>query len=180
MPKQLAAYSCMDPKYECMADQMIAMSDWIQIDGRSPIWFTEHLPIKYHERPEMRRLKALCRLGRIDTVLIYSFDRFALSPSDFMDNMETLCKFGVRMISLVEKFDTEVSMNPFDLVRQIQHIEHVRKVDSITTRTVTGTTLGPLMKQKIRDLHEAGESQRSIQKIIRTSAGKVKKALDGY
>ncbi|MDA1348946.1 MAG: recombinase family protein [Chloroflexi bacterium] len=61
-------------------------------------------------RPQLDRLWALVRSRKVDTVLVYRFDRFARSTKQLVDALEEFNHLGVDFISLHEQIDTSSPM----------------------------------------------------------------------
>jgi len=57
-------------------------------------------------RPELERLKALCRQRKLDIVVVYRFDRFARSTRELVEAVEEFATLGIQFISLHENVDT--------------------------------------------------------------------------
>ena len=57
-------------------------------------------------RPELDRLWADCRRGRIDVVAVYRYDRFARSLRQLVNALEEFRALGIEFVSLHEGVDT--------------------------------------------------------------------------
>ena len=57
-------------------------------------------------RPELERLKTLCRQRKVDVVCVYRFDRFARSTRELVEAVEEFAALGIQFISLHENVDT--------------------------------------------------------------------------
>jgi len=75
--------------------------------------------------PERERLLDDARLGRIDVVLVWRFDRFARSTRDLLDALENFAKWNVAFISLRDSIDTATPTGRlvFTLVAAIAEFE---------------------------------------------------------
>lgn len=62
------------------------------------------------ERPELDRLMALVRRGRVDVVAVWKFDRFARSVSHLLAALEEFKTQGVDFVSITESVDTSTPM----------------------------------------------------------------------
>jgi DNA invertase Pin-like site-specific DNA recombinase len=58
------------------------------------------------ERPELDRLWQAVRARKVDTVLVWKFDRFARSTKQLIDALEEFQHLGVAFISITEQIDT--------------------------------------------------------------------------
>jgi len=57
-------------------------------------------------RPELEKLKALCRRRKFDVVLVYRFDRFARTQLELLEALQEFQALGVDFVSLHENIDT--------------------------------------------------------------------------
>jgi DNA invertase Pin-like site-specific DNA recombinase len=57
-------------------------------------------------RPQLNRLMADAHRRRIDTVIVWKFDRFARSVSHLLKALETFRSLGIEFVSLSEQIDT--------------------------------------------------------------------------
>jgi len=62
------------------------------------------------ERPELSKLWQAARARKIDTVLVWKFDRFARSTKQLIDALEEFRHLGVDFISITEQIDTSSPM----------------------------------------------------------------------
>jgi DNA invertase Pin-like site-specific DNA recombinase len=68
--------------------------------------FIDHVSGTTSERPELSRLWHTARARKIDTVLVWKFDRFARSTKQLIDALEEFRHLGVDFISITEQIDT--------------------------------------------------------------------------
>jgi DNA invertase Pin-like site-specific DNA recombinase len=57
-------------------------------------------------RPELERLRQLCRGRKFDVVLVYRFDRFARSMPELINALQEFNVLGIQFVSLHEHVDT--------------------------------------------------------------------------
>jgi len=57
-------------------------------------------------RPELEKLKVLCRRRKFDVVLVYRFDRFARTQLELLEALQEFQALGVDFVSLHENIDT--------------------------------------------------------------------------
>ncbi len=62
------------------------------------------------DRPELGRLLADIRAGRVDTVVVYKVDRLTRSLTDFAKLVELFDAHGVSFVSVTQAFNTTSSM----------------------------------------------------------------------
>jgi DNA invertase Pin-like site-specific DNA recombinase len=68
--------------------------------------FIDHVSGAMSERPELSKLWQAARARKIDTVLVWKFDRFARSTKQLIDALEEFRHLGVDFISITEQIDT--------------------------------------------------------------------------
>jgi DNA invertase Pin-like site-specific DNA recombinase len=89
-----------------------------QLDGLAELMPRWNFPVYsvYHEklsgkegmhRPELERLMEDCRLGKVDTIMVWKMDRFGRSTLDTLTNIKALDKYGVRFICPSMSIDTD-------------------------------------------------------------------------
>jgi hypothetical protein len=72
--------------------------------------FIDHVSGATSERPELSKLWQAARARKIDTVLVWKFDRFARSTKQLIDVLEEFRHLGVDFISITEQIDTNSPM----------------------------------------------------------------------
>jgi DNA invertase Pin-like site-specific DNA recombinase len=138
-------------------------------------------------RPQLDRLWTLVRGRKIDTVLVYRFDRFARSTKQLVDALEEFNHLGVDFISLHEQIDTSSPMGRamFTIISAISEFEReiiAERVRSGLARAkAEGKKLGrPRVPEKtvskIRNLRRVkGMSLGAISKELNVPRGTVQK-----
>lgn len=100
------------------------------------------------KRPELDRLMADVRAGKLDVVMVWRFDRFARSVSHLLAFLEELNKLNVSFVSLNEKVDTTTPVGKmiFTVLGAVAELERsliVERVRAGLRNTVAkGTKLG--------------------------------------
>jgi len=76
-------------------------------------------------RPEFDRMMKEVRAGKIHTVLVYSFSRFARSTKHLIDSLEEFNRLGVTFISKTEAIDTSTPIGKamFTIIAAIAQLE---------------------------------------------------------
>jgi DNA invertase Pin-like site-specific DNA recombinase len=77
------------------------------------------------ERPQLAELWHAARHRKIDTVLVWKFDRFARSTKQLIDALEEFRHLGVDFISITEQIDTASAMGKamFTVISAIAEFE---------------------------------------------------------
>jgi DNA invertase Pin-like site-specific DNA recombinase len=87
-------------------------------------------------RPELDRMMAAARAGKLDLVAVWKFDRFARSTSHLVTALEEFRVLGVSFVSLREQVDTSTPMGKamFTIIAAISELER----DLIRERVIAG------------------------------------------
>ena len=87
--------------------------------------FIDHVSGATSERPELTKLWQTARARKIDTVLVWKFDRFARSTKQLIDALEEFRHLGVDFISITEQIDTSSPMGKamFTVISAIAEFE---------------------------------------------------------
>ena len=87
-------------------------------------------------RPELDRMMAAARSGKLDLVAVWKFDRFARSTSHLVTALEEFRVLGVSFVSLREQVDTSTPMGKamFTIIAAISELER----DLIRERVIAG------------------------------------------
>jgi DNA invertase Pin-like site-specific DNA recombinase len=87
--------------------------------------FIDHVSGATSERPELSKLWQAARARKIDTVLVWKFDRFARSTKQLIDALEEFRHLGVAFMSITEQIDTSSPMGKamFTVISAIAEFE---------------------------------------------------------
>jgi DNA invertase Pin-like site-specific DNA recombinase len=87
--------------------------------------FIDHVSGATSERPQLSQLWHTARARKIDTVLVWKFDRFARSTKQLIDALEEFRHLGVDFISITEQIDTGSPMGKamFTVISAIAEFE---------------------------------------------------------
>jgi DNA invertase Pin-like site-specific DNA recombinase len=87
--------------------------------------FIDHVSGATSERPELSKLWQAARARKIDTALVWKFDRFARSTKQLIDALEEFRHLGVDFISITEQIDTSSPMGKamFTVISAIAEFE---------------------------------------------------------
>ena len=87
--------------------------------------FIDHVSGATSERPELSILWHTARARKIDTVVVWKFDRFARSTKQLIDALEEFRHLGVDFISITEQIDTSSPMGKamFTVISAIAEFE---------------------------------------------------------
>ncbi len=141
------------------------------------------------DRPQLEKLMNAARKHMFDIVLVWKVDRFGRSVSNFVEHMQVLKAADVRFICVAQSIDTD-AQNPGSKLLMDIMIAFAEFERSMTRERVKaglkaavkrGSVLGRKPKvfdrDKVRQLHLQGKTQRQIVAIMGISKGTVNSLL---
>lgn len=137
-------------------------------------------------RPELDRLMNDVREGRIKTVVVYSFSRFARSTKFLIDSLEEFNERKVNFISLSENVDlsTAIGRAMFTIISAIATLERdliaERVKNGLANAKAKGKTLGrPKTRntELIVSLRKKGYTYKQIRELLGVGHGTITNAL---
>ena len=138
-------------------------------------------------RPELEKLKALCRRGKIDVVVVYAYDRFARSTIELLTALEEFRVLGVDFISLHNNIDTTTAHGKllFTILAGFAEFERAlireRVISGLALAKSKGVRLGRPRRDPdlatIRALRAQGRSWRHIASLMGVPLTTVRRAL---
>jgi DNA invertase Pin-like site-specific DNA recombinase len=132
------------------------------------------------DRPALVRLWQAVRARKVDTILVWKFDRFARSTKQLIDALEEFRHLGVDFISITEQIDTSSPMGKamFTVISAIAEFERAliseRVRAGIAKARASGKphgrpTLDLHIIQEIRRLRREGQSLNQIARTLKVS-----------
>lgn len=82
------------------------------------------------DRPELQRLLADVRAGKIDVIIVYKVDRLTRSLADFAKLVELFDQYSVSFVSVTQQFNTTTSMGRLTLNVLLSFAQFEREVTS--------------------------------------------------
>jgi DNA invertase Pin-like site-specific DNA recombinase len=137
-------------------------------------------------RPQLDRLMEDVRSGKVDTVIVYSFSRFARSTRFLLESLEEFSGLEVNFISLSENIDLSTPMGRamFTIISAIATLEREligeRVRNGIENARAKGKSIGrprSIPDDVIISLVNEGYSYRKISKMLNISQGSITNAL---
>lgn len=108
--RKLAIYSrtSTDHQGKGLEAQQRALHDYLKYKGVSDYleFSDDGVSGAKKSRPGFDKLMAAVRAGQVETVLVYSFSRFARNTKHLLDSLEEFDKLKVAFVSLSENIDT--------------------------------------------------------------------------
>jgi DNA invertase Pin-like site-specific DNA recombinase len=120
--------------------------------------------------------------GQIDSVVVYSFSRFARSTTHLLNALQIFKDHNVAFVSLTEKIDTStpVGVAVFSILAAISQLERDLIAERVRAGLANARAKGKLIGRKkmrdsdlIRKLLKAGMTYRQIAVIAKCSHGSV-------
>jgi DNA invertase Pin-like site-specific DNA recombinase len=143
-------------------------------------------------RPELNRLMADVRLGKVDVILTWKLDRLARSLVHLVQTIQELDSLGVRFVAVTQNIDTNVSNPMSRFMLQIFGAFAELEPEMIRERVCAGVrnarrkgkTLGRKRvvfdRSKAVAMHEAGTSIKNIAATLGVGAGTIHRALKAF
>lgn len=139
-------------------------------------------------RPELNRLMELARKRKLDSILVWRFDRFARSTSHLLRSLEEFKQLGIDFCSYQENLDTSTPMGQamFTIVSAVAQLERDILIERVNAGLRKAKSMGiklgrpkmPLNIKKMRNLRSNGFGLRSIASKLGVSKETVRKALN--
>lgn len=185
MEKRIACYARVSTVDQStgMESQVRVLRQYCSQNGiESAEFFTdEGISGTKSSRPALDRLMAAVEKDEIESVVVYSFSRFARSTTHLLTALQTFKKKGVHFVSLTEKIDTNsaVGVAIFSILASISQLER-DLIDRVKIGLANARAKGKLIGRKkmrdsdlIRKLLNAGMSYRNISTVAKCSHGSV-------
>lgn len=137
-------------------------------------------------RPQLDRLMELARKGHFDTVIVYSFSRFARSTRFLLEALEEFSHLKVNFISLSENIDLASPMGRamFTIISAIATLEREliaeRVRNGLANAKAKGRRIGrprTVPDELVCTLRSEGYTFREIAKMLNIGQGSVTAAL---
>lgn len=141
--------------------------------------FTDHgISGTRERRPGLDQLMAECRKRKVDTVLVWRFDRFARSTKHLIAALEEFQHLGIGFVSFQEGIDTASPLGKavFTIISAMSELERNIIVERIKGGLRRAKALGkhigrpglatPDLRHQIGQLHRQGQSLRTISRTM--------------
>jgi DNA invertase Pin-like site-specific DNA recombinase len=158
---------------ECQRSSALRYKPSGAADRRIKLDNSDHVTGTTTDRPQLHRLWQAVRARKVDTILVWKFDRFARSTKQLIDALEEFRHLGVDFISITEQIDTSSPMGKamFTVISAIAEFERSliseRVRAGIAKARASGKRHGrPKLDeriiQEIQRLRSAGQSLHQI------------------
>ena len=164
--------------------QKRALEDWCrhrQITGYQ-VYEDENQSGTKSSRPALDMMMADARAGRISTVTVYSFSRFARSTTHLLSALEEFKKLDVKFVSVTEQIDTDSHLGKafFTILAALAQLERDLIAERVRNGLANARAKGKLIGRKktrpselIRALLKSKMSFRNIAMTLKISHGSV-------
>ncbi|MGE0761871.1 MAG: recombinase family protein [Bdellovibrionales bacterium] len=129
-------------------------------------------------RPELDRLMSAVESGKVSSVIVYSFSRFARSVTHLLHALQKFEQHGVSFISVSENLDTRTSTGKFvfTILAALAALEREILVERVKTGLINARAKGKRLgrpqtrpNELIKELLLRGFSYRKIARIAKCS-----------
>ena len=133
-------------------------------------------------RPALDQMMVAVERDEIESVVVYSFSRFARSTTHLLNALSAFKKKNVHFVILTEKIDTNspVGVAIFSILASISQLERDLIADRVKCGLANARAKGKLLGRKkmrdsdlIRKLLKSGLSYRAVSSIAKCSHGSV-------
>lgn len=133
-------------------------------------------------RPQLDRMMALVKAGELNSVVVFSFSRFARSVTHLLQGLEQMKSANCNFVSISEKLDLSSSLGRavFVIIGAIAQLERDLISERVKNGLANARAKGKLIGRKklrdsvlIRKLLQAGMSFRQVAAVANCSHGSV-------
>ncbi len=186
MEKRVACYARVSTDMQAggMESQVRVLKTYCEHNNITSVEFftDEGISGTKSSRPALDRMMAAVERDEIESVVAYSFSRFARSTTHLLNALQAFKKKNVHFVSLTEKIDTNspVGVAIFSILASISQLERDLIADRVKCGLANARAKGKLLGRKkmrdsdlIRKLLKSGLSYRAISTIAKCSHGSV-------
>tara|TARA_B100001971_G_C18266320_1_gene592942 strand:- start:6284 stop:6892 length:609 start_codon:yes stop_codon:yes gene_type:complete len=177
-----------DKQVNGLEAQTRALKDYSFVNGITSYEIYEDFNISgaKESRPELDRLMDDVRKGLVDTVVVYSFSRFARSTKFLLETLEEFSGLGVNFISISENIDLSTAMGKamFTIISALATLEREligeRVRNGLENARAKGKQIGrprSIPDELVIQLREDGYTYKQIAKMLNISEGSVSSAI---
>jgi DNA invertase Pin-like site-specific DNA recombinase len=140
-------------------------------------------------RPELNRLMADVRLGKVQVILTWKLDRLARSLAHLVQAIQELDSLGARFVAVIQNIDTSISNPMSRFMLQIfgafaeleREMIRERVCAGVRNAKRKGVQLGRRRvvfdRFKAIEMHDAGSSIREIAAVLGVGVGTIHRAV---
>ena len=133
-------------------------------------------------RPELDKMMNAARNGKHDSIIVYSFSRFARSTKHLLAALDEFDQLGIQFISLTEKLDTSSAIGKalFTIISAISQLERELVSERVKNGLANAKSKGKQIgrprqynEKLIQELATQGLSYRKIANLVGCSPATV-------
>lgn len=137
-------------------------------------------------RPALDELMKDIDSHRVDSVIVYSFSRFARSTKFLIESLERMCNLGVGFISLTENIDTSTPTGKalFSIISAMSQLERDLISERVKNGLLNAKSKGKVIGRPrvvkpaiIQNLRAQGYSYRKISELTGHSLSTISRTL---
>lgn len=189
MAKRIVAYVRVSTDEQHVETQITAISKFCALHGRDILETYQDVGLSgaQDSRPALDKLKRDCASGKIDSVVVFKFDRLARSVSHLLECLELFRRNQIDFISISEGIDTSsaVGRMVFTFLGAVAEFERSlikeRVAAGIARAQSEGVHCGRPRKGLdiglALSLHKQGRSVREIARVVHASSSSVHRSL---
>ena len=189
MRKKVALYVRVSTDLQNTESQKLALENYCQLKGITNFEIYSDVGISGAKanRPELDRMLNDCNSGAIESVIVYSFSRFARSTKHLLNALEQFEKLNIQFVSITEQIDTSSALGKtiFTIIASISELERSlireRVRAGIANARHKGKQIGAVKKYISREpflqLSKSGLTVREIAKALQCSTATVVRML---
>jgi DNA invertase Pin-like site-specific DNA recombinase len=187
--KRVGIYCRVSTKEQTTENQLLDLRKYCQVRGWEIVaeCVDNGISGAKDDRPALHQVMGLARKRKIDTLLVWRFDRLARSLSHLVNTLEELRGRGVDFVSYQEALDTSTPQGRmvFGVVASLAEFERALIVDRVRSgirrAQAQGKQLGrPKAAVDLAQMHRLrldGRSMREIASALSLGKGTVERAL---
>ena len=168
--------------------QTRALKDYSFVNGITSFEIYEDFNVSgaKESRPQLDRLMEDVRKGLVDTVVVYSFSRFARSTKFLLESLEEFSGLGVNFISISENIDLSTAMGKamFTIISALATLERELIGERVRTGLENARAKGKQIGRPrsvpddlILKLRNDGYTYRQIGQMLKVGQGSITSAL---
>ena len=175
-----------------LESQRMALENWCKTKGIEDFILYEDFGVSGTKasRPQLDRMMADVRSGKIKRVVVYSFSRFARSTTQLLSALEEFRLIGCEFVSLSEQVDTSTAIGKalFTIISAIATLERdlisERVKNGMMNAKAKGKKIGrphTIQRKLVMTLKSEGYTHRQIAKMLnigQASVSRIAKSND--
>jgi len=189
MKKRVGIYARVSTKDQTTENQLLDLRKYCEARGwQIAAECIDHgISGAIDDRPQLKAVMDLARKRKIDTLLVWRFDRFARSLAHLVNSLEELRRLGVDFVSYQESVDTSTPQGRmvFGVMASLAEFERALIQERIKAGVRRAQTQGKRLGRpktsvdpaRAHQLRQEGRSLRQIASVLSIGKGTVERLL---